>query len=214
MHEIVHIIDDDESVRDSLKAVLETQGFSVKAHSSSRDFLANFTAAEVLCVLADLRMPEMGGLEIQDHLLRQGIELPFIVITGYGDVPSAVRALKSGAVDFIEKPIDGKIIFAAVERAAATRRARLFASESANAALQRLAALTPRERDVLRHLIAGSPSKIIAYQLKISPRTVENHRARLMDKMRVASVAELVRLALEAGFGPNHVQNGNDKPSS
>lgn len=199
MREVIHIVDDDEGVRDSLAALLEAKGYPTQTHASSQEFLGDLVAAQALCVLADLRMPGMGGLDLQDHLLKQGIELPFIVITGYGDVPSAVRALKSGAADFIEKPLDSKIVFAAVEKAAASRRARLSASEAATVARQRIEALTPRERDVLRHLVAGHPNKIIAYELRISPRTVENHRARLMVKMQVGSVAELVKVALEAG---------------
>jgi two-component system response regulator FixJ len=199
MPEVIHIVDDDEGVRSSLSALLEVKGYSTQTHASSQEFLANLVAAEALCVLADLRMPGMGGLELQDRLLTQGIELPFIVVTGYGDVPSAVRALKSGAADFIEKPLDTKIVLAAVENAAASRRASLSASKAATVAWQRIEALTPRERDVLRHLVAGHPNKVIAHELKISPRTVENHRARLMVKMQVASVAELVKLALEAG---------------
>jgi two-component system response regulator FixJ len=201
MREVIHIVDDDEGVRSSLSALLEVKGYSTRTHASSQEFLASLNAFEALCVLADLRMPGMGGLDLQDHLLKEGIELPFIVITGYGDVPSAVRALKSGATDFIEKPLDSKIVLAAVEKAAATRRANVSASGAATVARQRIESLTPRERDVLRYLVAGHPNKIIAHELNISPRTVENHRARLMVKMQVGSVAELVRLALEAGAG-------------
>ena len=133
-------------------------------------------------------------------MLEKAVELPFIVITGHGDVSSAVRALKSGAADFIEKPIDGKLFIAAVERAVAARIALKAKSEEASLAHERVAALTPRERDVLQHLVEGNPNKIIAHQLNISPRTVENHRARLMVKMQADSVAELVRMALAAGI--------------
>jgi two-component system, LuxR family, response regulator FixJ len=198
--EVVHVIDDDEGVRKGLCALLDAKGYLAQPHASCEEFLNGFSAATALCVVADLRMPGMGGLDLQTHLLKNSIDLPFIVITGHGDVPSAVRALKSGAADFIEKPIDGKSFIAAVERAVVTRRANKAQLEAAQLAHERVAALTPRERDVLRHLVEGNPNKIIAFQLSISPRTVENHRARLMVKMQADSVAELVRMALAAGI--------------
>ncbi len=200
MPEIVHVIDDVEGVRDSLRILLETKGYAARAHGSCQDFLSNLSVADALCVVADMRMPEMGGLDLQKHLLEKSIDLPFIVITGHGDVPSAVQALKSGAVDFIEKPLKTDLFLAAIGRAAEGRRAHIKTTEEVSSARQRIAALTPRERDVLRHLIAGSPNKIIAFELGISARTVENHRARLMVKMQVDSLAELVRISLEAGI--------------
>lgn len=199
MPEIIHVIDDDEGVRDSLCVLLETKGYTTRAHGSCQDFLSNLSVADALCVVADMRMPEMGGLDLQKHLLEKSIDLPFIVITGHGDVPSAVQALKSGAVDFIEKPLKTDLFLAAISRAVESRRARLQMTEGVSSARQRIAALTPRERDVLRHLIAGHPNKIIAFELGISARTVENHRARLMVKMQADSLAELVRISLEAG---------------
>jgi two-component system response regulator FixJ len=203
MPDLVHVIDDDEAVRGSLKALLELKGHPVATHASCKEFLERFSPTESLCVLADLRMPEMGALELQAMLAEKNIDVPFIVITGYGDVPSAVQAMKSGAMDFIEKPIDTVAVVAAIERATSARRAAAVHSQAKQDAERRLAALTPRERDVLRHLVAGSPNKIVAYELGISTRTVENHRARLMVKMRVDSLAELVRLALEAGLEPS-----------
>ncbi len=199
MPEIIHVIDDDEGVRDSLCVLLETKGYATRAHGSCQDFLSNLSVADALCVVADMRMPEMGGLDLQKHLLEKSIDLPFIVITGHGDVPSAVQALKSGAVDFIEKPLKTDLFLAAISRAVESRRERLKMTEGVSSARQRIAALTPRERDVLRHLIAGHPNKIIAFELGISARTVENHRARLMVKMQADSLAELVRISLEAG---------------
>lgn len=200
MPEIVHIIDDDEGIRGALCALLDAKGFAAQPHASCEEFLNCFSAETTLCVVADLRMPGMGGLDLQTHLAEKSVDLPFIVITGHGDVPSAVRALKFGAVDFIEKPIDGKLLIAAVEKAAAIRRARRMETETVDLARKRISALTPREREVLRHLVEGNPNKVIAYELGISPRTVENHRASLMIKMRVGSVAELVRMALAAGM--------------
>ncbi len=198
MPEIIHVIDDDEGVRDSLCVLLETKGYTTTAHGSCQDFLSNLSVADALCVVADMRMPEMGGLDLQKHLLEKSIDLPFIVITGHGNVPSAVQALKSGAVDFIEKPLKTDLFLAAINSAVESRRARLKMTEGISSARQRIAALTPREHDVLRHLIAGSPNKIIAFELGISARTVENHRARLMVKMQADSLAELVRISLEA----------------
>lgn len=198
--EVIHVIDDDEGVREGLCALLEAKGYVAQPHASCEDFLNCFSAAAALCIVADLRMPGMGGLDLQDHLLKSSIDLPFIVITGHGDVSSAVRALKSGAADFIEKPIDGKLFVAAVERAVVARLAVKTQLEATNLAQERVSALTPRERDVLYHLVEGNPNKIIAHQLSISPRTVENHRAKLMVKMQADSVAELVRMALAAGI--------------
>ena len=198
--EIIHVIDDDEGVREGLCALLEAKNHVAQPHASCEEFLNSFSADTALCIVADLRMPGMGGLDLQAHLLEKAVDLPFIVITGHGDVTSAVRALKSGAADFIEKPIDGKLFVAAVERAAVARRAAKAQLEAAGLVQEKIAALTPRERDVLRHLVEGNPNKIIAHQLSISPRTVENHRARLMVKMQADSVAELVRMALAAGI--------------
>ena len=198
--EIIHVIDDDEAVREGLCALLEAKGQVSQPHASCEEFLNGFSSETTLCIVTDLRMPGMGGLDLQDYLLEKKIDLPFIVITGHGDVSSAVCALKSGAADFIEKPIDGKLFIAAIERAIVARLAVMAKSEEASVAHERVSALTRRERDVLYHLVEGSPNKIIAHQLRISPRTVENHRARLMVKMRADSVAELVRMALAAGI--------------
>jgi two-component system response regulator FixJ len=198
--EIVHVIDDDEGVREGLCALLEAKGYVAQPHASCEEFLNSFSVDTALCIIADLRMPGMGALDLQVQLLKNSVDLPFIVITGQGDVSSAVRALKSGAADFIEKPIDGKLFIAAIERAVVARRAVKTQLEAVNLAQEKVSALTPRERDVLRHLVEGNPNKIIAHQLSISPRTVENHRARLMVKMQADSVAELVRMALAAGI--------------
>lgn len=200
MAEFIHVIDDDEGVRLGLCALLEAKGYFTTPFASCEEFLERFSAETTLCIVADLRLPGMGGLDLQTHLIAQQVDLPFIVVTGHGDVSSAVRALKSGAVDFIEKPIDGKLFMGAIERAVAGRRAAMNISLEAISMQEKIANLTPRERDVLLHLISGQPNKIIAHQLGISARTVENHRARLMDKMKADSVAELVRIALITGL--------------
>jgi two-component system, LuxR family, response regulator FixJ len=196
--EIVHVIDDDEGVRNGLCALLETRKYAVRPHPSCEHFLKDYHPDSTLCIVSDMRMPGMGGLDLQDHLLRKSIDLPFIVITGHGDVSSAVKALKSGAVDFIEKPVDGAQLLAAVDKAAASLRERNRQQGKIALARERIAALTPREREVLECLVDGNPNKIIAHRLNISARTVENHRARLMAKMQADSVAELVRLAIVA----------------
>jgi two-component system, LuxR family, response regulator FixJ len=209
----VHVIDDDDAVRSALCALLEANGHTATPHASCEGFLAMFSREEVLCIVADLRLPGMGGLQLQSHLLEAGINLPFIVITGHGDVSSAVRALKAGAADFIEKPVDGKLLLAAVGRAVAARQLQMHGAAETDLARKRITSLTPRESDILRHLVAGNPNKVIAHQLGISPRTVENHRARLMDKMKVDSVAGLVRLALAAGLAPGAADtDANAKP--
>jgi two-component system, LuxR family, response regulator FixJ len=196
MTETVHIVDDNADVRDSLCSLLEIKGYSVLGHASAEEFLKLFSANNALCIIVDLRMPGMSGLELQASLLNQAIDVPFIMITGYGDVSTAVKALKSGATDFIEKPIDAAVLLAAVQKAAKTRRLSKQEQESASLAIVKLAALTPREKDVLHHIVQGCQNKIIAHELGISARTVENHRARLMDKLQASSLAELVKLAL------------------
>jgi two-component system, LuxR family, response regulator FixJ len=199
MTETVHIIDDNADVRDSLCSLLEVKGYTVQGHSSAEEFLKQFSASDALCIIVDLRMPGMSGLELQSNLLDQAIDVPFIMITGYGDVPTAVQALKSGATDFIEKPIDTALLLTAIKKAAEKHRVSRDKQANLSSASLRLASLTPRERDVLAHIVQGNQNKIIAFELGISPRTVENHRARLMDKLQVGSLAELVKLALAGG---------------
>jgi two-component system, LuxR family, response regulator FixJ len=198
--EIVHVIDDDDGVRESLCALLEAKNYTFVQHRSCEEFLTRYSFESSLCVVADLRLPGMSGLDLQNHLHDLSVDLPFVVITGHGDVSSAVRALKAGAVDFIEKPIEGKLFIAAIDKSSRARMVHYNHHNSVSIAREKVAALTPRERDVLIQIVEGSPNKIIAYQLNISPRTVENHRARLMVKMNVDSVAELVKLALASGM--------------
>jgi two-component system response regulator FixJ len=193
---LVYVIDDDEAMRDSLEQLLASKGFAVTTFATAPDFLAAFDPAHAGCVVADIHMPGMSGLELQARLRDRDKDLPIIIMTGNADVPSAVRALKSGAIDFIEKPVDTDSLVSAIRNGLARRAA----AAAASAARSRIAELTPRERDVLQYLIAGHPNKLIAYELGISPRTVENHRAHLMLKMQVGSVAELVQMALAAGL--------------
>lgn len=196
----IFIVDDDAAVRDSLSLLLETAGYRIAAFPAGKAFLDAVPARPRGCVLMDVRMPEMGGLEVQQELQKRRLDLPVIVITGHADVPLAVRAMKAGASDFIEKPYGEETILAAVERALQLDRASHGGSAAA-AVRDRAAQLTPREREVLEHLVAGHPNKVIAYRMSISPRTVEIHRARVMDKMEAKSLSELVRMALAAGLG-------------
>ncbi|MBI3709325.1 MAG: response regulator transcription factor [Proteobacteria bacterium] len=198
----VFIVDDDEAIRDSLSALLETEGFKVATFGTGRAFLDAIDASRRGCVLLDVRMPDINGLELQQRLAAKHIDLPVIIMTGHAEVPMAVKAMKAGAVDFIEKPFDDGVILAAIRRALA-RPAKTGAdsAEAADAA-SRIAGLTPRERQVLDHLVLGSANKVIAFELGISPRTVEIHRARVMDKMQAKSLSELVRMALAAGIRP------------
>jgi two-component system response regulator FixJ len=195
---VVHVIDDDEAVRQSLAFLLASSGFPVRIYDSAPAFLDALTALQPGCVLTDVRMPGMSGLDLQRELIARRITLPVIVMTGHGDVALAVEAMKAGAVDFIEKPFSDDTILDAI-RAAFDRHARDAAQNGEAAAIAaRIQTLTPREREVLDGLVAGLPNKTIAYDLDISPRTVEVHRANLMTKMAAASLPELVRMVLSA----------------
>jgi two-component system response regulator FixJ len=195
----VHVIDDDEAVRHSLSFLFESAGLAVRTYDSAEAFLGVAAQLRAGCVLTDVRMPGMDGLALQRRLRDIGLRLPVIVMTGHGDVPIAVQALKAGAADFIEKPFDDELLLAAVRAALdADRRIREREAEAEEIAA-RLASLTPRERQVLERLVAGQPNKAIAHDLGASPRTIEVHRARVMEKMGARSLSELVRMALRAG---------------
>jgi two-component system response regulator FixJ len=199
---IIHLVDDDEAVRESLIALLETHGLPVRAFASAEAFLASCPTSAVGCLLTDIRMPDMDGLALQERVAAAYPGLSVVVMTGHADVPLAVRAMKAGAVDFIEKPFPATTIVETLRRALdqAARR-RTAPAEPADEIRARLETLTPREREVLDGLVAGLPNKSMAYDLGISPRTVEIHRARVMEKMRAKSLSELVRLALALGVG-------------
>ena len=199
----VYIVDDDEAVRDSLSLLLESKGYGVNSFGSALDFLVAAHALPIGCLIVDIRMPEMDGLELQQHLIDRSLDFPLIVITGHGDVPLAVRAMKAGAVDFIEKPFASQAILDSIEVAFSRLATPSEQDPIAVAAATKLRLLSPREREVLKGLLAGLPNKTIAYDLAISPRTVEIHRARLMDKMGARSLSELIRLALTAGVMPD-----------
>jgi two-component system response regulator FixJ len=194
----VHIVDDDEAVRDSVKAVLEVAGFACETYASARAFLDADKRAPG-CALVDVRMPEMDGLTLLRALGARHPDIGVVIMTGFADVPLAVRAMREGAVDFVEKPTPPDVLAGAVRRAFdKANRAQADEGERRDA-LARLARLTEREREVLELLVAGHANKIVAHKLGISPRTVEIHRSRLMEKTGAASLAELVRTALAAG---------------
>jgi len=198
----VLVVDDDTDVRDSLRALLESVGFQVRDFDSGKKLLAEPALKDAGCLIADIRMPDMDGLTLQEELASQKIGLPVIIITGHGDVPLAVRAMKAGALDFIEKPFDDELLLASVKRALALSPQSRNQAHLAQAAEQHVAQLTARERQVLEQLVAGHSNKVIAYELDISPRTVEIHRAHLMEKMQAKSVSDLVRMALAVGISP------------
>jgi two-component system, LuxR family, response regulator FixJ len=217
---LVHIVDDDDGMRRSLALLLRAAGHAVEAHPSAEALLSSLERAAAApdaapprpaCAVVDVLMPGgMDGIALQAELARRGAALPVVVVTGHGDVPLAVRAMRAGAVDFVEKPYPKDRILRAVAEAldaaaegaagSAAGRGPGPASAAALAAEARLAALTPRERMVLRGLVCGWPNKVIAHELGISPRTVEAHRAATMDKLGARSLAEAVRLALAAGL--------------
>lgn len=196
----VYVVDDDEAVRDSLKALLESSGFAVTAFASAEAALERCRNVANGCLIADVRMPGMTGIELQDKLREREIDIPVIVVTGHGDIPLAVKAMKSGAVDFIEKPFSDDRILQAVEHALASRRAAGTEQDRESNAKALVEKLTAREREVLEFLASGYANKQIAAALNISPRTVEIHRSRVIEKLNAPSMSHLVRLALAAGI--------------
>ena len=197
---IVHVIDDDEASRQSLAFLLQTADIAVQTYGSATAFLDQVTEAVGGCIITDVRMPGLSGIDLLRRLDDMKIDAPVIVITGHGDVPLAVEAMKNGAVDFLEKPYDDEVLLASV-RAALRQRGADDKRNAERAEIERrVAVLSHRERDVLTGLIAGRANKQIAYDLGISPRTVEIYRANLMNKMQAGSLSELVRMALVAGL--------------
>ena len=197
---VVHVIDDDEASRQSLAFLLQAAEFEVRTHASAAVFLDLAPKLEWSCVITDVRMPGMSGIELLRRLKELDIKIPVIIITGHGDVPLAVEAMKIGALDFLEKPFDDDVLLASVRTALAQRDGDKRRHGERAAIESRLATLSNRERDVLSGLVAGRANKQIAYDLGISPRTVEIYRANLMNKMQAGSLSELVRMALIAGM--------------
>jgi two-component system response regulator FixJ len=201
----VHVLDDDSAVRDSLSELLRTTGFNVRTHNCATDFFNVFRPEETGCVLTDMRMPDATGAEVQDRIARIEDSIPVIIITGHANIRMAVTAMKRGAVEFLEKPIEPQTLIDHVDKALKRREFELCQREKAEEVQARFGILTPRERDVLKHLLVGRPNKIIARELGLSPRTVEIHRARVMEKTGAGSLPRLVRMALAAGLDPEAV---------
>lgn len=197
---IVHIIDDDKALRDSLTFLLRTAQIEAKSHPSATAFLDALPDMRASCVITDVRMPGMSGLELLRRLKELKIDVPVIVITGHGDVPLAVEAMKIGAMDFLEKPFDDENLLASVQSALKQRRGEARRHTERIEIERRLALLSSRERDVLGGLVGGRANKRIAFDLGISPRTVEIYRANLMNKMQAGSLSDLVRMALIVGI--------------
>ncbi|WP_404477670.1 response regulator transcription factor [Novosphingobium sp. BL-52-GroH] len=198
---MIHIVDDEESIRRSAGFMLKTSGFTVASYPSGVAFLREVRHAEPGCILLDVRMPDMDGLEVQQALLERGVAMPVIILTGHGDISIAIRAMKAGAVEFIEKPFEKAVLLGAI--AAAFEQlddSDNPVARAADAAVL-ISALTGREQDVLRGLADGLPNKTIAYDLGISPRTVEVHRANLMTKLGVRSLSDALRIAFAANLG-------------
>ena len=198
---IVHVIDDDDALRDSVRLFLDNEGLEVRPYASAIEFLSALSSSPTGCVVTDVRMPGMSGMELLAHLATRGLALPVIVVTGHADVPLAVRAMKEGAVDLLEKPFRADDLISAVRKALASGKGGNPSDASAREAVARLSTLSVRENEVLDRLIRGQPNKIIAYEMGISPRTVEVHRANVMKKTQAGSLSELVRMFLNVERG-------------
>jgi len=190
------VVDDDDSIRTLWRWLMESNGIAVRTFATAAEFIDAYPPDAPGCLVLDLELPGMSGLELQGYLRRKGVEIPIVIVTGHGDVPSAVNAIKGGAIDFIEKPFGYRDVLSII-RGAFARDAEIRTKRAQRLDVSgRIAALTERERDVLRRVIEGKPNKIIADELDISTKTVEFHRSKMMEKMRVDSVAELVQLTL------------------
>ena len=198
--QMIHIIDDEEAVRSSLAIMLQVAGYAVMTWPGGAGFLREAAHVEPGCVLLDIRMPEMDGLEVQRTMQEHGITWPVVVLTGHGDVSTAVAAMKAGAIDFLEKPLAKSTLVTAIEAALQSFEGTDAARRRAALAGQRIARLTAREQEVLRGLANGLPNRNIAHELAISPRTVEIHRANLMAKLGVRTLSDALRLAFSAGL--------------
>lgn len=195
----IFVVEDDASVRESLRALLESANYRSIDFPRAADFLA-FDESRGSCLIADVRMPGMNGLELQEELVRRGSKLPVIIVTGHGDVAMAVRAMKAGAIDFLEKPFDDETMLECVRRALDVMHKKRDLMKEAEDASQQISLLTPRELEVLEQLVAGRSNKLVARELSISPRTVEIHRARIMDKLKARGLSDLVRTAIAASI--------------
>jgi two-component system response regulator FixJ len=196
--QVVHLVDDDAAVRRSVSFMLKTLGFQVRTYETGDALLKSAKDLEHGCILLDIRMPGMDGLEVQQALQREGIGLPVVIMTGHGDITLAIEAMKAGAVDFLEKPLEKEFLVRALGESVSRLSRKEGLRDRKHNATVRLQALTSRERDVLEGLLRGLPNKTIAGELGISPRTVEIHRAKVMTKLQVRSLSEALQIALAA----------------
>jgi FixJ family two-component response regulator len=196
---VVFIVDDDEAVRSSLRLLLKSVGLVPNALGSAREFLDKYDPAQPGCLVLDVRMPQMSGLELQERLNLQGAVIPVIFITGHGDIPMAVEAMQAGAFDFLQKPFRDQDLIDRIQRALQKDHTNRAGLNERSLIRERLESLTPREREVLALVTSGKPNKIMAADLGVSQRTVEIHRARVMEKMAASSLAQLVRMMMDLG---------------
>lgn len=199
---IVHLVDDDSSFRTAMERLLRAAGYVTIAYESVSSFLSSFEGNAPGCILVDLRMPGQSGLDLQKMLLKSNKPIPIIFLTAYGNIPTTVRAMREGAIDFLTKPVKKEILFEAVERALARDAAAREQCAQIQELQTRYQSLTPREREVLTHVIAGKLNKQIAFDLGTTERTIKAHRASIMEKLRIASLAELVRMAQALNIQP------------
>jgi two-component system response regulator FixJ len=193
---MVFVVDDDPGIRDSLAMLLESSGSAAKCYDSAAAFLASEAPNVRGCLIADVQMPDMNGLQLQNELVARRSPLAVIIMTGHGDIPVAVQAMKAGALDFLEKPFDDDVLLDSVRRALDSASSAASQADAIKDAQTHLAQLTDREREVMDLIVAGKANKVIAYELSISPRTVEIHRSRVMEKMGAGNLADLVRKVL------------------
>jgi FixJ family two-component response regulator len=192
-----YVVDDDESIRTLWRCLMESNGIAVRTFATAAEFIESYQGGDAGCLVLDLKLPGMSGLELQEYLNREAIEIPIVFVTGHGDVPAAVSAIKGGAIDFIQKPFSYKDVLSVIEKAF-ERDARIRQKRTRRSLIAgRLASLTEREREVLQRVIDGKQNKVIARELDISVKTVEFHRAKVMEKAGVHSVAELVQIAMQ-----------------
>ena len=206
---VVFLVDDDPNVLKALTRLLRAKGHEVQAFTSSTDFLARHDSSVHGCAILDVSMPDLDGLELQTALMASGVERPIIFVTGTGDIPATVRAMKAGAIDFLTKPVNSHQLLAAIDRAIEIDHKARETQKDLELINRRIAALSPREREVFTHVIAGRLNKQIAAELGIVEKTIKLHRGRMMRKMGVRTVADLVRMAERVGIRPQHKDVGN-----
>ncbi|MBN8774147.1 MAG: response regulator transcription factor [Thiobacillus sp.] len=195
---MVHVVDDNPAVRDAIRWLVEQVGLSARTYATAQEFLSACDPAMRGCLVLDIRMPGISGLDLQDRLQKQGIHLPVIIITGHGDVPVAVRAMKAGALEFLQKPFNDQTLLDAIHAALEKYHAIWAQQDQSHHTVRNLSALTPREQKVLDLLRHGKPNKVIAYELDLSVRTVEGYRARIMEKMGARSLGQLIEMVVQA----------------